>query len=275
MSQKKIGLSFYESIKDNKHIFIYSVCGRSSSTAFQRILNSSNEVCIFGESWGVNGMILSLIHTLKKKNSKAWPEAKLYDLNKLKSCFDNNKHDVFYSNAFRSLDNLISEIISGFVNLFQPVNGTDRFGFKEVSVGIETLDQLKEIFHNCFIIFSFRNPLRQWPSVRNLGWFPYSNDLELFLKEYKVSSDVYLNFSEGKKDPLFVEDSNLYHMGRVRHIINLLDISKFDEDLIGLKVSSNSNKGLTSEEKDIILRSEANNNYLRMVNLSNNLFRSC
>ena len=49
---------YYESVKHERHVFIRAVCGRSSSTALQRLLNSTNEICIFGEPWGsVDGLV--------------------------------------------------------------------------------------------------------------------------------------------------------------------------------------------------------------------------
>jgi hypothetical protein len=39
----------YEAIRDQKHVFVFGVWGRTSTTALQRIMNSTRGICIWGE----------------------------------------------------------------------------------------------------------------------------------------------------------------------------------------------------------------------------------
>ena len=58
-------LRFYRKVRHQKHVFIFSVMGRASSTAFQRILNSSGEICIFGETKGSMARLLEAYATVE------------------------------------------------------------------------------------------------------------------------------------------------------------------------------------------------------------------
>ena len=118
--------NYYDKIKNNHHIFIYGVCGRCTSTALQRILNSSNEICIFGESWNINCLLLNTIQKLEERNNELWKEEKERDFDLLRKCFFNNKHDKFYANAYRNLDETINSLKTTFSNLCKPINKVSR-----------------------------------------------------------------------------------------------------------------------------------------------------
>ena len=261
----------YKDIKNEKHIFIYSVCGRTSSTAFQRILNSSNQVCIFGETENIVDDILELIENLSQKN---WG-FKDVDLSVLIKCFNKNKHDRFYPNAIRNVDIITALLNNIFTEFFRPVIEVKRFGFKEINIkNIRTLNVLNKLFKNGKFIFTFRDPIKQWISVNQTGYFSYSKDVNLFLAEYKRMSDIYLNFKDNNSF-YFAENDILYDVMKVIKLFKVLDISKFDESLIGMEVITlyEQEKNNYLKESYYIKDSDAYRNYEEMSKLSNEFFQ--
>ena len=89
-------LRFYRNVKHRKHIFIFSVMGRSSSTAFQRILNSSGEICVFGETKGTLASLLEAYDAVKHQwNYKShWNQISL-----MRNSYITGKHTTQYPHA--------------------------------------------------------------------------------------------------------------------------------------------------------------------------------
>ena len=82
-------------INQAKHVFVYAVCGRSSSTALQRILNSSNEIFMFGEyHLTIEKLVDCYFHLAEIDHQKQRNE-----LTRLINCFEQNQHTAFYANA--------------------------------------------------------------------------------------------------------------------------------------------------------------------------------
>lgn len=140
----------YESVKNNEHVFIYSVCGRSSSTALQRILNSSNEVCIYGEPHLAVDKLLNALYYIEQMNDGKIdgiykPQIQKQSIELVKA-FKEKKHYISYPNAISNWNYSISLILDSFVNMFKPINQVDRFGFKEIRLeNIITLNMLKKM----------------------------------------------------------------------------------------------------------------------------------
>lgn len=265
ITEKNEVVRYYNKIRNKRHIFIYSVCGRTASTAFQRILNSSNEICIYGEPHYIPDKILDLIDHMKKRN-------KIGKLNgeyrKLKECFKKNKHDRWYANAIKNFDYSIELIASIFSDIFKPIIDVDRFGFKEIRIlSINTLKGLKELFPNSYILFLFRDPLKQWPSVKRSLARLYSYSLDGFLKEYKRISDIFLKFGGNNNNNFFIENTYLNNIEKVVKLLRFLKISKIDKSIVYLKIKSREGE-LGLNEKEKILTSDAYDNYLKLSELS-------
>ncbi|HNP17415.1 MAG TPA: sulfotransferase [Fulvivirga sp.] len=261
----------YKEIKKEKHIFIYGVNGRSSSTALQRIINSSGEICIWGEAWGIDQPFLDFIEQIeiKKKDFDERLPKEHYDF--LKESFITGKHDTFYPNAFNDLSLSIEHIKNAFVEMIKPVNDVKRFGYKEIRVQNPTnLSTLIRLFPNCKIIFLFRDPRKQWISVRDSGWFGFSNNIEMFNSEYTRISRVYQEvYEKHGENCLFIENNILYNEKRVKNLIDILDLKSFDESLINNIISTKS-KNVLSNEEELIINNSSLNSYLDLQNLVDN-----
>ncbi len=260
-------LLYLNEAKDQHHIFIFSVAGRSSSTAFQRIINSSNSAWIWGEQHGIIEAAISLISLMKKFQETADVKNSLFAMY---DSFRNDRHLSFYPNAIGNIDQTIELINNSICNLLKPWDlRWKRFGFKDIGVNdIYTLDYLKELFINGAFIFCFRNPIKQWPSVQASGWWPYSVDIESFLTEYYRISSIYLEFSDKTGIKTFIENTDLRNMEKLKIIIAELDISGIDFSLTDSTVSSAKSNKLSEQDQNLILNSDAYRNYLEMKRIS-------
>lgn len=262
--------TYFNRIKNNQHIFIHAVAGRSSSTAFQRIINSSNTVWIWGEQHGIMERSVSLINLLKEKQET--PSVKI-SLSELYYSYKDNKHLSFYPNAIGNLNSTV-DILNSFVSdLLKPwAPEIKRFGFKEITSNMQILDYLKETFQQSFFIFCFRNPVKQWPSVRASRFWYYSKDLTCFLEEYNKISNVYLEFAAKNHINAFVENIDLRDLSKIKTIISYLNIPKIDTSLLDATVSSFNANHITEEEEFAILNSDGYKNYLKMKDISKSFF---
>ncbi len=273
---KKTSIS-YQKIKNEPHIFIYSVYGRTSSTALQRFINSSNEICIFGEpeSMGINNLFLNAIHKLEKDMDRDQYRKKLEELELLKNCYRKNKHKLFYPNAINDLSETVEKLKDLYCNAYKPPIPVKRIGFKEITVPNENdITRLHEFFPKSHILFIFRDPVEQFRSVNKCKYFPYSNDVNHFLKEYERISNIYLQHNTKHNNQNFIENIRLYSINDLDKLFKHIEISGFDETLIGKKVNSTSDHELSDEILETIETSKAKENYLRMKIISKNFFTS-
>jgi hypothetical protein len=231
-----------ERFRTAKHVFMFGVCGRSSTTALMRILNSSHEVCVWGEPGDhIVDDLLRVWTALEQKNANPnFRDRK--DI--LPRAFREQNHSIAHAMAFPELQPAIADLTRALVHMLAPAIDVDRFGFKEITVrGPETLGTLQRMFPCAQFIFLFRDPYTQWPSVKKMGW-PHVKTLELFLAEYERLANIYMEFGG-----TFVETASLHDIGRVRDLTRKLDLSRFDEGLIGDGVFAMRDKApLTDEE---------------------------
>jgi glycosyltransferase involved in cell wall biosynthesis len=271
-------IGYYDKVKRRGHVFIFGICGRSSSTALQRLLNSSNEVCLYGETWGAVDALLKAIDRIERINTDKRRRIASEHFALLTASFAADRHDRFYPNASRSFDDLTSVLREALANLLRPVNGAPRFGFKEIAVpgGFDGLTTLRKTFPSSHFLFLFREPCEQWRSVRDSRWFPYSDDLQKFLASYHRNSEACLRYAREFAAPYFVESPDLYDLVCVRALLRFLDITRIDESLIGLRVSgrTGSHREVKTDDPDdledirVIENSIAYRNYGRMRELA-------
>lgn len=259
----------YDEIKNNEHVFVYAVCGRSSSTALQRILNSSNEVCIYGEPHYVVDKLLNALHYIEemsqgKIDNIYKPQIKSQSL-LFSESFKFNKHNEPYPNAIGNWDYSISLLYNSFIHMFQPLNDIKRFGFKEIRLqNSVVLNMLKKMFRNAYFVFLFKDPLFQWNSIKNAKqekFWSYASDVKLFVDEYVRLSNLYINFQNDRT--FWIENTLLYKEENVSKFLEKINIHNFDREIINDR-KRNINKKSLENENLYIRKSEAFNNYLKM-----------
>ncbi len=261
----------HKDLRNEKHIFVFGVCGRSSTTAFQRICNSSNEICIWGEPWGIDGKFLELINHLHWRNDIFEKEKENHlEYRIFKQCFENNKHDRFYPNAIKPLDKEIEIIKNIFVSILTPEDtNIRRFGYKDITLANENLlNLLLQIFPRAYFVFLFRNPLRQWPSIKQMGCFPYSNDLGNFLNHYKYLSELQIEYHTQNTNSIFVESDSIRNSKILGQVFEKLDINHYDEELLQNNVSTVGSVPLDENDRQVIEESFAMQNYHKMNTFS-------
>ena len=266
-------LTYHSKTKNKKHIFAYCVGARSASTAIQRILNSSNQVWLWGEQHYLIDETVALINEMKRLKETGFVKISTRRLN---ICFKKNKHDLFYPNAIGNLKSTTVIQNSSISNLLKPTNNKiDRFGFKDIRIiNIQTIEYLRKLYKNSFFVFCFRNPLNQWPSVNKLKWWKYGKKINLFLNEIEHVSNIYLEFARKFKIKCFVEDEDLRDIKKVRKLTKYLGLKKIDETLINKTVNTAEAKKISARHKKIILHSQAYKNYLKMKKSSNQFFKN-
>jgi hypothetical protein len=247
-------------ITQSENIFIYAVCGRSSSTALQRILNSSDEIVVLGEH---RLAIEKLVDSYYYLGNIDW-ETQHKELIKLQECFQNKSHTSFYANAANDIRPVRAEIQKAIINLLQPLSGYTRMGYKEIgTIDRSSLMKIADFFPNSHFIFLFRNPLQQWGSVGFLkSFWDYSKQIDSFLSEYNRIADIYLNAP--LKKAFFVEDISLRDEQKVKQIIQKVNLHNFDRSLIGKTISTTNKHKPSLLEKAKIFTSPAWQKYRSM-----------
>lgn len=265
-------IAYYNKIKDEQHVFIFSVGGRSSSTAFQRLLNSSNEVWIWGERKELVEQIISCSKLAEELSDHRYV---LASSTLMHQCYLNNKHDKFYPLATGNLKSTIEVLESSIANLLKPWADVNRFGYKDIRVSdISILQYLRRMFPNSFFLFCFRNPVDQWPSMKATKWdwkLPEPN-MNGFLKMYCLLAKIYSDFAETHEKVFFIENTSLRDTDKIRHLLERIDVSEIDYELMETTVSSF--KGdITEEEKSVIMQSEAYRLFIEMRKSSDTFFQ--
>ncbi len=188
--------------------------------------------------------------------------------------YKEDKHLNFYPNAMGNLDSTINLLNSAISNILKPgLTALNRFGYKEISAkNIGTLNYLKEIFQESIFVFCFRDPMKQWPSVRSLDWWPYSKSIDAFLDEYYRVSNIYLEYASNNCVKAFVENNDLREHAKVKKIMSYLNVDKIDTELINVTVSSAKPYIMSATEEKTILTSKAYVNYLNMKTISRSFY---
>nr|VFK57044.1 MAG: hypothetical protein BECKTUN1418F_GA0071002_11033 [Candidatus Kentron sp. TUN]VFK62540.1 MAG: hypothetical protein BECKTUN1418E_GA0071001_10822 [Candidatus Kentron sp. TUN] len=119
-------------------------------------------------------------------------------------------------------------------NLFNPGFPVERIGFKDIELdSLETLERINRFWSKSRFIFLFRNPKKQFESVRTKDYWPYCHDLDLFIREYARLSALYMEHADTDPNALFMENTVLFDVGQFKRLVSELDIVRFDESLIG------------------------------------------
>lgn len=237
--------------RDAEHVFLFGVCGRSSTTALMRMLNSTQALCMWGEPGDhVVDDLLHVITALRKKNDN--PD---FHLRKeiLQRAFRENDHKVSYAMAFPEQGPALARLEQAFIDMFRPVIDVRRFGFKEITVrSIETLENLRTMFPAAAMVYVFRDPRTQWPSVEKMRW-DHVATLDLFLGEYERLATIYMKFGGW-----FIETTALRDKARIARLASHLHLPAIDERLVNDGVfAMRDKKPLADDVRQAIERSPA------------------
>lgn len=253
---------YYTAIKNERHLFVFGVCGRTSTTAFQRIVNSTNQLNIWGEpgDYVIDNIVESIMHLESKSKARHAAVRR----KQLQQAFRKGRHNVDYAMAFRDMAHAVRLMRCALAEMLRPVTEVNRFGFKEIRVrSSETLRGLRELFPNAEFIFLFRDPRTQWPSVRRRDWVHWK-DLKSFLGDYAFLAETYIGFSDH-----LIEDKAIKTARCWDALLPRLHVSSIDRSLIndGLRATRNA-AHLTGEEVRMIETSRAFALYKDMVRIA-------
>lgn len=253
----------YDRFRNSKHIFIFGVLGRCSTTALQRILNSSEEITVSGES---KGIVAQLLYTLKALSLFHDEFRDNYD--RFEKCFAKKKHTRIYPMALNT-EECSDSVKHSIVALLKPLHGGLRFGFKDIEVGSEeTLESLLELFPKSKFVFLFREPGSQFQSVQAQDYWDYSKSIVSFIEKYVSLADLYIRFHKKNRTGIFLENTSLHDPKKVDFLLRSLSISSYDKTLIGDNVFSTRKKVLDNRRDSEIANSKAYRTYLHLRELS-------
>ena len=253
----------YNRFRNSKHIFIFGVLGRSSTTALQRILNSSEEITVSGES---KGIVAQLLHTLKSLS--LFHDEFRDNYERFEKCFAKKKHTRIYPMALNT-EECSDSVRHSIVALLKHLHGGLRFGFQDIEVGSEeTLESLLQLFPKSKFVFLFREPGSQFQSVQAQDYWDYSKSIVSFIEKYVSLANLYIQFHKKNKTGIFLENTSLRDPKKVDLLLRKLSVSSYDKTLIGDNVFSARNKIVDIQRDSEIGNSKAYRTYLRLRELS-------
>lgn len=238
----------YEMVCNGRHVFTFGVWGRTSTTAFQRIMNSSREVCIWGEPGGflIDNLMDAYVHLGARMSDASYAER----VKVLPLAFrlnQQNSDSAMALNDWSAGRELLEQAV---VSLLQPAIPVQRLGFKEIRVrSLRTLDGLRQMFPNCQFVYLFRDPATQWPSVQTMVQWQESESIELFADQVEAMARLYM-----QREGIFIEDRDLRCVNKLDRLTQYLGLTNYDKRLVDDGVTAAKDKPPVSQEELSILQ---------------------
>lgn len=152
-------------------VFILSAGWRSGSTYLQRWVMTDPHTLIWGEPYGNAGLIPSLAGQVKAF-TQDWPFDEFFS-DRQSHCGDLSQ--TWIANLYPALTDFMNAHIGYFEKLFlEPAlaSGKDRWGLKEVRLGVDHARYLQWLFPNAKFLFLYRNPYHAFSSYRRWrNWY--------------------------------------------------------------------------------------------------------
>ncbi|MDD9939434.1 MAG: sulfotransferase [Myxococcales bacterium] len=152
----------------NGPVFVLAAGWRSGSTFLQRLLCSSGEVLIWGEPYGGAGLIPMLSRATAVLN-EGWPLEAHFPPRQV---FE-NLAEHWVANLYPPPQHLKQGLRALFDHwLHSPARaqGYERFGLKEVRLGVTEARMLAWLYPDARFVFLVRDPLRAWASAKGEPW---------------------------------------------------------------------------------------------------------
>ena len=258
----------YEDLKGNQHVFVFGVWGRTSTTALQRILNSTRQLCIWGEpgEYLVDNLVdayLQITARMEAHTSRVFMEM-------LPDSFRRNDFGGQVAMAQSDWGESLRKLEQAFVDLFLPLIPIKRLGFKEIRIrSRKTLYGLRRMFPNCQFVHTFRDPIMQWSSVQTMTEWKESRSIELFIDRVEQLAAWYLEF-----DGVFVEDIQIKSKRDLDRLVQFLGVPGYDPALIDDGVSASRCKPRVSGDDRRRIEERLGDVYARMQRRSKDFFEA-
>lgn len=203
-----------------KPIFIFSACWRTGSTLLQRILNSSDDILI----WGEPNFLYPAFETYQKAKQHFNDSALQHKEVKHKG-FQN----AWAPNLSPSVANLKNGMRSFFETTYlEPTEeyGKSRWGFKEVRQrAFLHAKMMKELFPEAIIVFHYRDPFDVYASLKETDFHsqfkgPYmpirfwANNVKSFLTQKNLDE---LDAKVFRHEDIIGPDSEIYLADLAKH----------------------------------------------------------
>lgn len=172
---------------DGKPVFIFSAGWRSGSTLVQRLISSTGEVLVWGES---GGALNCIAEAMERFEQMLGPGSKRYRFGyggngalQYETCRQPDSqiaHQWIASmNAPRSV--ILKSISTLFHQVYQvpaKERGFPRWGVKEVQCGIDTAKFLRDLYPQSKFVFFIRDPFACLRSIKKRDWMDMKGSRE-------------------------------------------------------------------------------------------------
>jgi hypothetical protein len=233
-------LKFYK-IKDGikngrgdikKPTFIISMGGRTGSTWIQRVINSTEEAFIYGESEEILDKVIDYVSTL-------WI---IQEKTRYKSSFDRFKrmsHKGFYPSLLPFLEwDALLEFRKQIEAIFKR-DENNGWGFKTICLTPQLLFLLSTAFPEANYIFLIRNKEQQYKSYKETGWWKNDSTFDKWenINIYKLKM---YDFLKHHRNTLFIRYEDVKDGSLVNVLSEFYDIApeKFKKDVLYAKAKS-------------------------------------
>lgn len=231
--------------RDLDCVFVLAPVYRSGSTLLQRVLNTCDDLIIWGENGDLpHHLSLALDGMDHQAACGGSEERKRYVA---------GERNFITSHMVPPREAMLDAFRSMLVKMYR-VEGK-RWGFKEVRCGSRSVGLLNLLFPSSRFIFLVRHPLDTFLSYHNVGWVDES--FELLTKAWPERVSAYLEFAKANPDRSVVvryEDLNLL---TCKDLFERIGIS-FNQERIGAVLrarigGSNLRAPLSDRQRQLVL----------------------
>ena len=246
-------------------ILISSATHRMGSTLLQRIFNIRKNTLIWGENGGALKGFINIKNMTSRFSRCSEQERNNY--------FNNNENpNTWIANMTPSQKYVDDAIIKSTQLFFNTLYSEykvnhDMIGFKEVRFGINELEFFNLVYPNSNIILLVRHPVNTYNSVLGMNSKWYKNDVNNFMNvwntrlgEYILLSKKFNNMHLVKYEDITQRDKDTLNIISSIGKLNISDIDQVINHKIGSS-SRNNKEFITSQQKQIILKSMQHNLY--------------
>jgi hypothetical protein len=190
----------------NNPIFILAISPRSGSTYLSRLLTSTNDVLIWGES-----TLLTYLYPLNQ-HSSFWTKDKLEDKNYDLHYFRKHKHEMF-SNRLLPLESDLEkhwcQMIDSLFTQSSLKEGYSRWGLKETNWTEKTTNLIKRNWSNPKIIYLYRDFISCYKSVLGSGLYgTHVENIKYFIQDWLRQARFIASIKDSEIECKFDYDSN-------------------------------------------------------------------
>ncbi|MCP4599017.1 MAG: sulfotransferase [Proteobacteria bacterium] len=178
-------------------IIVLAPVWRSGSTLVQRILNTGDDLVVWGENHGIVSHFAGNLHELKRYQKRGIDGKAFREFNKNKG---RKSANLWLANTNPPPECYLSSA-RDFLESYYVLDNR-RWGFKEVRYGKKEIDFLDELFPNARYVFIVRDILDCYRSTKTLIPYEIQNigGMDGFVRKYENDVECFVRYAEKQKE---------------------------------------------------------------------------